>query len=554
MITVSKDRPVAYFCAEYGLQSNLPIYAGGLGVLAGDTLKQAADDHFPLVGIGLLYRGGKAIQTIDSEGRQTELDMAVDPIELGFEHVYIPKEDQPLFVRVHLTTQDVWARVWQKTVGTGLLYLLDTDTDQNVAEDRGIAKALYHGREEDVVRQQMILGIGGVKLLDALEIHPSLYHVNEGRPAFLYWQLIRQFMERSSMNYSDACAEAKRMIVYTNHTLVRAGNKSYDTNILRRYAKYYADKMGVTIEDLLGPGIDPVTSEFNMTLFALRTSTKASGVSKIHYELSQKTWPEFDWQWITNGVHLPTWQDSDIRQADKTNDDLWHVHCTKKRNLMEFVQAKTGYGYDPNRLVIGWARRIAAYKRMDALFSDVARLKQIVSKSGREVQIILAGRAHTDDQMAKDTLQKIVRYMQQELAGHALYVPNYDIDVARMMVKGSDIWLNTPILGEEASGTSGMKAIANGVLQCTVEDGWAAEVDWHDLGWSLESNHVADTIYFRLENDIIPEFYDRNAAGVPEKWLERMKRTILLSGQFSARRMLDEYRSKLYQCTVDTSS
>lgn len=551
MITVSKDRPVAYFCAEYGLQSNLPIYAGGLGVLAGDTLKQAADDHFPLIGIGLLYRGGKAIQKIDAEGRQTELDMTVDPIELGFEHVYVPKEDQPLFVRVHLTTQDVWARVWQKTVGTGLLYLLDTDTDQNVAEDRGIAKALYHGREEDVVRQQMILGIGGVKLLDALEIHPSLYHVNEGRPAFLYWQLIRQFMERSSMNYSNACTEAKRIIVYTNHTLVRAGNQSYDVNLLRKYAKYYADKMGVTIDDLLEPGLDPTMGGFSITHFALRTSHQASAVSKIHYDLSKRTWPEFNWAWITNGVHLPTWQDSSIRSAGQDDTSLWQNHCQKKQELADFVLNHTGYTYDPKRLVIGWARRIAGYKRMNALFEDVNRLKQIVSKTGQEVQILIAGRAHTDDQTAKDTLQQVIQHMQHELAGFALYIPNYNIDVARMMTKGCDVWLNTPVLGQEASGTSGMKAISNGVLQCTVEDGWAAEVNWDGMGWALNSDHVATTFYDQLEQHIQPEFYTRNQQGIPEQWVARMKQTIQLSAQFSAKRMLDEYRSKLYQCTVD---
>jgi glucan phosphorylase len=550
MITVSRERPVAYFCAEYGLQSNLPIYAGGLGVLAGDTLKQASDDRFPMVGIGLLYRGGKAIQLIDLNGRQTEADMPVDPIELGFEHVYVPKEDQPLFVRIHLTTQDVWARIWQKTVGNTVLYLLDTDTDQNHPEDRGIARALYHGREEDVVRQQMILGIGGVKLLDALEIHPSLYHVNEGRPAFLYWQLIRQIMERSGLTYAEACEEARKNIVYTNHTLVRAGNQSYDMTLLKKYAKYYADKMGVSIDELLKPGLDQAMGGFSITHFALHNAVKASAVSKIHYDLSKKTWPEFSWEWITNGVHLPTWQDSEIKAADKTNDDLWHVHNHKKQELMEYVLAKTGYGYDPNRLVIGWSRRIAAYKRMDALFEDINRLKSIVSQPGQEVQILMAGRAHTDDQMAKDTLQKIIRYMQQELAGFALYIPNYDIDVAKMLVKGCDVWLNTPVLGQEASGTSGMKAIANGVLQCTVEDGWAAEVDWHDLGWTLDSTQISNTIYFRLAEDIIPEFYRRNQNGIPEKWLERMKRTILLSDQFSARRMLAEYQSKLYNCQV----
>lgn len=547
MTKITPERPVAYFCAEYGLQSNLPLYAGGLGVLAGDTLKQAADDHFPMIGIGLLYRGGKAIQKIDADGCQSEEDMVVDPLELGFEHVYIPKEEQPLFVRVHLTTQDVWARVWQRTVGSVTLYLLDTDTDQNQPEDRGIAKALYHGREEDVVRQQIILGIGGVKLLDALEIHPRLYHVNEGRPAFLYWQLIRQLMDHSGLNYIDACSEAKRMIVYTNHTLVRAGNQSYDMNILRKYTKYYADKMQVSIDDLLEPGFDSATNDFSMTHFALRTSSRASAVSKLHYQLSQDIWSEFQWAWITNGVHFPTWQDPAIANADKSNDDLWWVHLDKKRELANFALEKTGYSYDPNRLVIGWARRIAGYKRFDALYQDIERLKQMVSVSGKEVQIIMAGRAHTDDQNAKDNLQRVIHYMQHELAGHALFIPNYNIDVAKMMVKGVDVWLNTPIKGQEASGTSGMKASANAVLQCTVEDGWAAEVDWHGIGWTLDSDRLTDTLYFRLENDIIPQYYARNNAGVPERWLERMKRTLLVSEQFSAKRMLAEYQLRLYQ-------
>jgi glucan phosphorylase len=550
MIQITSDRPIAYFCAEYGLQSTLPLYAGGLGILAGDTLKQAADDHFPMVGIGLLYRGGNAIQHIDEYGWQTEIDMPVDPVKLGFEHVYVPKEDQPLFVRVHLTTEDVWARGWQKKVKSVTLYLLDTDTDQNLPEERSIAKALYHGREEDVVRQQMILGIGGVKLLDALEIHPSLYHVNEGRPAFLYWQLIRQIMERSGLSYYDAAVEAKNNIVYTNHTLVRAGNQSYQNEILKKYAQYYADKMGVTIEELLKPGLDPTTKGFNITHFALETSRAASAVSKIHYDYSKMTWPEYKWMYITNGVHFPTWQDQSIRDADKSGDSLWHVHQQKKQELAEFVAKRTGFSYDPNRLVITWARRIAGYKRTNALFQDISRLKKIISQPGREVQILLAGRAHAADQNAKDMLQQIIHYMQQELAGYALFIPNYDIDVAQMLVKGSDIWINTPILGQEASGTSGMKAAANGVLQCTVEDGWAAEVDWNDIGWTLDSDNLAETLYFRLEEDIIPKYYRRNSNNVPETWLERMKRTLLVSEKFSAQRMLKEYQTKLYECEV----
>jgi len=471
----------------------------------------------------------------------------VDPVALGFEHVYVPDEDQPLFVRIHLTESDVWARVWQKKVNSVTLYLLDTDTDQNVPEDRGIAKALYHGREEDVVRQQMILGIGGVKLLDALEIHPSLYHVNEGRPAFLYWQLIRQFMERSGLDYQTAIKEVQNMIVYTNHTLVRAGNQSYKLEVIQKYAQYYADKMGVSIDTLLESGTSGDNPGFHMTDFALRTCRKASAVSKIHYDLSKSTWPEFNWCWITNGVHFPTWQDPAIKTVDKSGEELWHIHLQKKQELADYVLKQTGFTYDPNRLVISWSRRMAGYKRMDALFSDINRLKNLVTQPGKEIQILIAGRAHTDDQAAKETLRRVIGYMQNELAGHALFIPNYNIDVAKMLVKGSDIWLNTPVKGQEASGTSGMKAAANGVLQCTVPDGWAAEVDWNDIGWTLDSDKIAETLYFRLEEDIVPKFFRRNERGVPETWLERMKKTLQLAEQFSARRMLSEYRSLLYE-------
>jgi starch phosphorylase len=250
---------------------------------------------------------------------------------------------------------------------------------------------------------------------------------------------------------------------------------------------------------------------------------------------------------ITNGVHLPTWQDDDVKSCDLSGDDIWSVHRNKKRELEAFVRERTGFGYDPERMVITWARRIAGYKRPQALFEDVVRLQQIVSKEGREVQILVSGRAHAKDAAAKQVLQELIGYMAKELAGYAIYIPNYDIDVARMLVKGSDVWLNTPIAGQEASGTSGMKAASNGVLQLTIEDGWSAEVDWHDKGWTLDSNHLMETLYFRLEEDIAPTFYHRDENGVPQEWVRRMKRSIELADEFSSKRMLDEYEEKLYR-------
>ncbi|MFC1653315.1 alpha-glucan family phosphorylase [Patescibacteria group bacterium] len=544
---LSSDKPVAYFCAEYGFKSDLPLYAGGLGVLAGDTVKAAADQSLPFVAVGLMYRGGNAKQILDAHGWQTEKDVEIDPVSSGFEHVYDADDpDQPLFVRVHLTTQDVWARVWKRTVNKSTLYLLDTYTDQNAVEDRGIAHALYFGSEESLIKQQLVLGIGGVKLLTSLNIEPRIFHVNEGRPAFLHWQLIRKFMDRNGMSYEEAKEKAKSSTVYTNHTLVRAGNQAYDSEILRNYGQYYAEKMGVSIDELLSDGIDKSTSKFSLTEFALNTSRKASAVSKVHYELSKNIWPEYSWVGITNGVHLPTWQDEEIAREQHSIKSLWKTHKKKKRELSDFVKEKTGYSFDPSRLVISWARRIAGYKRPNALFEDITRFANTLKNKERPVQLLMAGRAHVKDESAKKMLQMIVEYMQEELSGHALFIPNYDIDVSQMMVRGSDVWVNTPTPGQEASGTSGMKAAANGVLQLTVEDGWTAEVDWQEIGWTLDGRHLSDSFYLRLEHDIISQYYNRGSDNIPHEWVSKMQKSIGLAHKFSSKRMLQEYQEMLY--------
>lgn len=544
---INEQHPIAYFSAEYGIEGNLHLYAGGLGVLSGDTIKEAADQNFPMVALGLLYRGCEARQVLDIHGWQNEEDVEADPLEAGFEHVYLPNSDQPMFIKVHLTKTDVWARVWKKSMNNCTLYLLDTDTDQNDTAERGIACAIYNGGDDFLLKQQMILGIGGVKVLDKLNIQPACYHVNEGRPAFLFWQLIRRFMDNEGLSFEAARDKAKSLIVYTNHTLVRAGNNAFDIQLLKAYALYYAEKMGVSISTLLEPGIDHTTEAFSMTQFALNTSRKASAVSKVHYELSKEIWPEYKWVGITNGVHLPTWQDNRFSNPQLSDDELWQLHMNKKQELADFVAQVTGFGYDPKRLVLVWARRIANYKRPQALFEDLETLRRIVTVPGREVQILLAGRAHPKDTAAKTTLQKILEAMSGPLAGYAIYVPNYNIESAKMLVRGADVWLNTPNVGQEASGTSGMKAVANGVLQLTVEDGWTAEVDWHNLGWTLDSNHLTETLHFRLERDIVPEYYKRNEHNLPSTWIEKMRQSIRLSEYYNTGRMLHEYRDLLYQ-------
>lgn len=543
--SISSEHPVAYFCAEFGFDPNIPIYAGGLGILAGDTLKQAADDHFPLVGVGLLYRGYGMRQRITEDGSQVDEDWLFDPLSVGLEHVYV--DDMPLFVKVHLSEVDVWLRCWKKTFNNGvILYLLDSETEQNLLPERSITQILYSGTNESQLKQQLLLGIGGVKLLTALGIHPALFHLQEGRPSFLHWQLIRQLMDTHRINYESARQLAIERTVYTNHTLVAAGNQGYDMTLLKALSKYYADKMGITVDELLKAGIDVDPNVFSITRFALNVSRKASGVSQLHTKLSEEYWPQYHWTNVTNGVHFPTWKSPLLNdEVVKNTDALWQAHQKEKDNLAAFVQRYTGYGYDSGRMVITWSRRLAGYKQVSVLFEDLERLRHILKGKNQQVQLLLAGKAHQGDTQGKAYLKDIIGYMQRELSGNALFLPNYNIEVAQQLVRGSDLWLNTPQLGKEACGTSGMKSSANGVLQCSVPDGWLAEVSLEGAGWTLPSKDLSQALYTMLENEIVPMYFNREN-NVPKEWVSRMQKSIELSNQFSAARMLKEYQEKLY--------
>jgi starch phosphorylase len=343
--------------------------------------------------------------------------------------------------------------------------------------------------------------------------------------------------------------------IYTNHTLVEAGNQSYTTELLKVYGRYYAEKMGISVERLLEPGMEPGTDRFSITRYALNTSHQATAVSQLHYTFCQQQWPQYNWSAITNGVFLPYWQDQRFASEGLTPaseqttlaEAVWQTHLDCKRQLMEYVQRRTGFGYDPDRLVITWSRRMAGYKQMDALFSDVDRLVNIVKQADRPVQILIAGKAHVADVAAKQTIERIVRLMQNELSGHALFIPNLDMELDQMLAKGSDVWLNTPEFGKEACGTSGMKAISNGVLQCTVADGWAAEVDWAGVGWKLDHLHLAESVYDTLEHQVIPLYFSRDDAGIPQQWVEMMQRSIGVAERYSATRMMNEYCQKCYE-------
>ena len=498
--------------------------------------------------IGFLYRGTGSKQVITPDAEQVEELIPVDPLSLQLEPVTL--DDQPLFVKVHLTSVDVWLQAWKLQIGeTVTLYLLDSETEHNHFNERALTHSLYSGTEDWQFKQQLLLGVGGVKLLHELGIHPSVYHVNEGRPAFLHWQLIRSYMDAHGMSYEAASEQAKNKTVYTNHTLVGAGNPGYPISLAATYGQYYADKMGISIDRLIADGKEEGDdNHFHVTRYALNTSCRANGVSVFHTQLSQEQWPEYDWTPITNGVHLPTWQHSDIANLSDMSDAsaLWRIHTTAKQALADFVQQQTGYGYDPSALVISWARRITGYKQLNLLFEDIERLRSILANTDRPVQLLVSGKAHFGDTASKALLHDVITKFSNELSGHALFIPNYNVEVARYMVQGSDVWLNTPEYGKEASGTSGMKAMANGVLNCSVADGWVPEMDWQDKGWILDHTRLSDSLYETLEQKIVPEFYNRDEFGLPQAWLQKMRANIVACPQVSAARMVQAYVEELY--------
>ena len=539
------ETPIAYLSAEFGFDHNLPIYAGGLGILAGDTMRQAADDHLPFVGVGLLYRGQYMKQTITPNGEQLEEQWYFDPVAVGLEHVY-KDGDQPVFITVQIGNESVWLRCWKKTFSDQtILYLLDSETDQNPSHLRKITQFLYTGDTDYQLKQEIVHGVGAIKLLTELGIVPKLYHLNEGRPVFAHWQLILDVMEHHQVAAESALRLIKNKIVYTNHTLVAAGNMSYPISALTPLAEPYANKMEISTQQLLSLGSSGNPDSFSVTSAALNVSHVASGVSQVHTDLSKQVWPDYNWTNITNGVHRGTWQDSQIKLASEDSTNLWQRHYQLKEQLRDYVHATTGFGYDHHRMVVTWARRIAGYKQLSALFSDIEALRRIATQQGREIQFLVSGKAHFGDSFSKDVLKEVIQHFSSDLSGYALFIPNYNIEIAQFLTKGSDVWLNTPIKGKEASGTSGMKAISNGVLQITVQDGWTSEVDWNSVGWTLNPDDLTSSLYEMLQN-AQNMYFQKNDRGFSEEWVSRMKASIELFDRFSTERMLREYREKLY--------
>lgn len=538
-----KRNPVGYFSLEFAIDNDLPTYAGGLGVLAGDLIITAAEQDFPMVGVGILYKGKEYLQHITGNGKEEQYDSEFDH-DTSFLRP-TTKDGRPLIFTIPFENVEVAVKTYHIRLSDHTtLYFLSTDLDENPAEWVSDMDAVYRGDTESQIRQQILLGVGGIKLLNALNIKPSVYHINEGRPGLIIWEIVAEIAKSENIPFEDAWQKAKEKIVYTNHTLLAAGNLTYDTEIVKRWALPFANKLGVDTNLLIKDGLID-SRAFSITQFALNISKKHSCVSKVHAEYAKRGYPNYDWIPITNGINMERWQDSDFRRS-LTDKELWELHMAKKRELAGTVIKRTGFGYDANRLVVSWARRLAEYKQPTAIFADIKRLKAILSNSEKPVQLLFAGNSHSADPNAKSIIEEIIRVFSSELSGNAIFIPNYNIALANHLTSGSDVWLNTPRGNLEACGTSGMKAISNGVLNCTVLDGWTYEVDWKGAGWTLDPDSVAASFYNLLEKEIAPLYYAGGKNGLPKEWVARMRKSIEISKAFSSKRMLEEYSEKLY--------
>jgi starch phosphorylase len=538
---------IAYFSMEFGIEESLPIYSGGLGVLAGDHLKAAAELGVPLVGVGLLYRGGYFTQGIDAAGRQTEEYERVDPEALG-----LHRED--VVVEVDLAGETISANVWRKDVGSVPLYLLEVEM---------LTDALYSGDREHRIRQELLLGVGGVRALEALGVDANVFHMNEGHSAFLAIERIRSLVQ-NGMSTDDAIARVKASTVFTTHTPVPAGNEIFGTALIRRYVVPLANEAGIPEEYLLSLGEFGEAEAFGLTPMSLRLSAYANGVSALHGEVAREMWSSLDSVdteigHVTNGVHLGTWLDPNLMTllretgVDPTaaTDDagwenapnldpqkLWNVHAAAKRKLSELTHL------DPERLTIGFARRFATYKRAALVYTNLERLLAM------PVQLVVAGKAHPQDNPGKDVMQQIVQ-LAREHSDRIVFLEDYDIGLAQTIIPGVDVWLNNPTRPLEASGTSGMKAAVNGVPNLSVLDGWWPEGYDTEVGWAIDGvSDKADLkqLYTLLEDEVVPTWQDR------DRWVRMMIASISkLAPQFSMHRAVIEYVERYYLPAANAS-
>ncbi|CAN5556314.1 glycosyltransferase family 1 protein [soil metagenome] len=614
---------VAYFSAEFGLSEQLPIYSGGLGVLAGDHLKSASALGLPLTAVGLFYYDGYFRQTIDREGWQHDADAQSDTERLPLR--LVRRDDgTPITIEVEFPGRVVVARIWHVVVGRVSLYLMDTRLPENRPEDRAICDRLYGGDQDLRLRQEIVLGIGGLRVLNALGLQPAVFHLNEGHSSFLSLERIRKHMAVDGISFSEALVRVSSTTVFTTHTPVAAGHDYFSADVLSQYFDEFAAGLGLEWQDFLSLGRADASAHdapFGMTELAMRTSSTRNGVSRLHGEVTRRMWhklwpdvPEADVPvgYVTNGVHMATWIAPEIaslfderissdwkrspttfcdwQAIEKISDEsLWRVHLQQKTRFIATARERlrqqlahfggpesdleiAGQALDPEALTIGFARRFTAYKRATLLLSDLDRLASLIGNTDRPVQFVFAGKAHPRDMPGKQLIQRIASVSHLEpFKGRLLFLEDYDMAIARRMVAGVDVWLNNPTRPQEASGTSGMKAAANGVLNFSILDGWWAEA-WETaqergerIGWSIDPGHeyqdqceqdAADAIrlYEILEQEIIPAFYERDSKGIPADWISLMKASIRCAiPDFGGVRMVSEYTRNYYLPAASSS-
>jgi starch phosphorylase len=602
---------VGYFSAEFGLHESLPIYSGGLGILAGDHLKSAAEIALPLVGVGLLYRNGYFQQYLSADGWQQEAypeldfyNLAVQPCTHG--------DGSPVQVRVDLPDNAVYCKVWRVNVGRIPLYLLDTNIPENAPADRDITSKLYGTGTELRIKQEIVLGIGGVRALEAMNVPVTVFHMNEGHAAFLALERIRTLLVNSPLTFDEARQQVMATNVFTTHTPVPAGIDMFTPEMMLKFFRNFIPGLKLNDEGFLALGREDVTDPkqgFSMAVLAIRLADSANGVSWLHGDVSRHMWhnlwpavppDEVPIRHVTNGIHTRSWLAPDIQyvfdrylsakwKSDPTDETVWsgvaqipdeelwraHERCrgrlvtwTRRRLHQQYASRGAGYDdlqiadqvLDPEALTIGFARRFATYKRGALLMRNPDRLRALLEDTKRPIQFIFAGKAHPADNEGKALIREIVNFARQnpQVRRRMVFIENYDMNVARYLVQGVDVWLNTPKRGMEASGTSGMKAAVNGVPNCSILDGWWVEGYAPDLGWAIgrgesytDPNTMdeleSQSLYDLLEKRIVPEFYNRGVDNLPHDWIARMKACIgKLAPVFSTNRMVKQYAEDLY--------
>ncbi len=595
--------PIAYFCAEFGLHHSVPIYSGGLGFLAGDILKESSDLGLPMVGIGFMYPQGYVRQIIGSDGWQNGTNETINQDIAPIERV-LDESGNQLIIQVPFIDPTVYVSIWKINVGRVKLYLLDTDISQNDPWDREISSHLYTPDMNQRLRQQIVLGIGGYRVLEVLGIEYSILHLNEGHPAFALFERVRAYIKDEKISLDEAIERVRKSSIFTTHTPLAAATDVYSFDMMSSSFKDYWENLGMDKEHFMNFGMNPdaPSDGFNMTVFGLKMCQNRNAVSQKHSQVTQEIWKNVfkdenetnvPITYVTNGVHLPTWLGDELfelldqtlgenwmqmqdlpqiwEQVEKIdNKTLWDIHYMYKVRMVNFIRERVrrkwadegidplvamaeGVMLDPDVLTIGFARRMTAYKRPDLILHDLDRLEGIINNFSKPVQIIFAGKAHPSDNVGKKILQHIFQTAQNpRFRGRIAFVEDYSEEVAKYLVRGVDVWLNNPQIPMEACGTSGMKAAINGTLHFSVLDGWWPEGYNGTNGWVIGSDvsddsEDAKSLYSVLEQKIVPLYYDIGASGIRDNWVSLMRTSMKSVGPyFSARRMMKEYLKKFY--------